>query len=502
MLPSAFRRTVHELNEGELRYTWMRYLPSRFFIVDFFEELENAIIRALSTETIIESLGGDLHVPSNLSLVQAKFSDDDGLPFVQSHVTKSKYLSPKYSVEKNLLELSRLGVKPLTPEQFIDDLDQFISYSPNEFQGMSGSWHSSLSRALFRLIYEHPGLKSRVSRLNIVPLKDGRWQSTILEKLCFTDSVTAIGIPKRIPILEIHPDASADLSRRNLFILLGAQTFSKDMVCQAIISTHASPSFSRQQLSRQDLISHALFLYHAGWKNFKDDFLWLSTETGAEKRSYEVYVDSEQHNSASAMFESNRGDISFVHGDYFEDISILDGDFKSWLIHTLHLADFPRLVPHRAPKINLSPEFQLLLRTADYLSVLKLLRDRWEQYTEFIIPSEDPGTEAAKVRLREKIAGISVKCQGGITARLKETMLPLNDISTEHMTHLSFIDLPDPESRRWKFLSHFGVVVDAGVAPFIQGLQLLKEGSATLEQASELYKQIFLRSNGQEAKLR
>jgi len=74
-------------------------------------------------------------------------------------------------------------------------------------------------------------------------------------------------------------------------------------------------------------------------------------------------------------------------------------------------------------------------------------------------------------------------------------------MAAENMTHLSFIDIPDPESRQWRFLSYFGVVVNAGAGPFIQCLQLLKESGGTLEQAAELYKQIFLHSNGHEGNI-
>ena len=81
-------------------------------------------------------------------------------------------------------------------------------------------------------------------------------------------------------------------------------------------------------------------------------------------------------------------------------------------------------------------------------------------------------------------------------------MLPLNDLVAENIAQLSFVDLPDPEDPRWKYLSHFGVTVNKGAGPFIQCLQLLKESEGTWEQASELYKQIYLHSSKHEEAIR
>ena len=106
-------------------------------------------------------------------------------------------------------------------------------------------------------------------------------------------------------------------------------------------------------------------------------------------------------------------------------------------------------------------------------------------------------TEKAKSKLREHFANMTVHCKGGGTARLKETMLPLDNMVSENMAALAFIDIPDPEDHHWRFLGFLGTVVNTRVS-FIQCLRLLKESGGTLEQTSELYKQIFLHSSGQE----
>ena len=260
----------------------------------------------LSKSAIFESLGGGLDIPSKLKRIPMTLCDDDGQPLIQSRVTRAKYLSPGYSVEKDRAELLRLGVRELTSAEFVMDAKDFIDTAPGQFHDMPQKWHSSFSKALFRLINDNPVLKEQICELRIVPLKDGRWISPSGEKMCFSDSGASVDIPKGISMVEIDPTATSDLARRSLLILLGAQTFSNDMVCDFIISTHASPSFRPNQLSRQDLISHAAFLWQAGWKNLTNSYLWLSTEMGSAQRSCETYIDSDSAYSAALSFRKNR----------------------------------------------------------------------------------------------------------------------------------------------------------------------------------------------------
>jgi hypothetical protein len=60
----------------------------------------------------------------------------------------------------------------------------------------------------------------------------------------------------------------------------------------------------------------------------------------------------------------------------------------------------------------------------------------------------------------------------------------------EGVTAVSFLDVPEPDDLRWKYLSDFGVVVESGADQFIQCLRQLKISSASIKQASELYRQI------------
>jgi hypothetical protein len=60
----------------------------------------------------------------------------------------------------------------------------------------------------------------------------------------------------------------------------------------------------------------------------------------------------------------------------------------------------------------------------------------------------------------------------------------------EGVTPVSFLDIPEPDDPRWKYLSHFGVVVEPGADQFIQCLRQLKISGASIKQVSELYRQM------------
>lgn len=65
----------------------------------------------------------------------------DEQSFVPTDLSGSKYISPKYSLEKYRAEPSLLGVKDVTPEEFADDLEMFIKSSHEKFQNMPQIWH-------------------------------------------------------------------------------------------------------------------------------------------------------------------------------------------------------------------------------------------------------------------------------------------------------------------------------------------------------------------------
>ncbi|CZR50455.1 uncharacterized protein PAC_00327 [Phialocephala subalpina] len=464
--PKAFRKAVGDFNSGDLRYTWIKFLQKRSPFSGFFSSLEESIVQALSDSPILESQSGELMVPSKLRTVPAAVLGDDEQPFVPTDLSGSKYISPKYSLEKHRAELSLLGVKDVTREEFVDDLEMFIKSSPERFQNMPQIWHSRLCKLLYQFSDGNATVKEKAVELEIIPLSGGKWISSSKQVLYFSDEKNKdVQIPNGIEMKEINFEAASDHSRRNLYTLLGARVWTNEKVCQAIISTHSSSSFLPMLLSLEDLISHAMFLFHANWTRISPGCLWLLTESGAVKPSFDAYIDSDKTGSASTLFGQDRKLFSFIHSDYSMKVALdRQSQLRDWMVANLGVAEFPRLV------------------------------DNWDHYAKWITQEKKSTMECTR-QVRQAIGNMSVSCKGGGSAKLRETILPTPNTDATSLASISFLEIPDPQHPQWKKLSHFGVVVTAGIGPFIKYLEILKNSDSTLEKTSELYKQIYTQCN-------
>jgi hypothetical protein len=494
-IPEAFCQAVEGFNTTGLRYTWIKFLQERSSVSDFFSPLEEAIFKALSTSPVVESQNGELMIPSKLRTVPAAMLGEDGQPLVPTDLFGSKYISPKYPLETHRAELNLLGVKDVTPEEFIDDLAKFIKSSPIKFRKMPPTWHSSLCKLLCQFSESKNDLKAKVAELELVPLRGGQWTSSSQDTLYFSDEKNnGVQIPNGISMTEIDFEAASDLSRRNLFMLLGARMWTKEKVCQAIISTHAGSPFFPLELSREDLVSHVVFLFDANWTRVKPKCLWLSTESGAVKPSFDAYFDSDKPSSASTLFGQNRKLFSFIHSDYMAVPTERLPQLKSWMGATLGVAEFPRLVTQSEKDPCFSDDFQFLLDNSKYISVLLLLRDNWDHYANWITKEKKTTMKCIK-QAKEAIGNMVVSCEGGSSTKLRNTLLPTPNTKGTNLTGMSFLEIPDPEHPQWKQLLHFGVVVTAGIGPFIKCLEMLKDSNSTKEKASELYRQLYTQCN-------
>jgi hypothetical protein len=495
-IPKAFCKAVDDFNSGDLRYTWIKFLQKRSPSSDFFSSLEELIVQTLSDSPILESQSGELMAPSKLRTVPATMLGDDEQPFVPNDLSESKYISPKYSLENHRAELSLLGVKDITPDEFVDDLEMFIKSSPENFQNMPPIWHSRLCKLLFQFSNGKATVKEKVFELEIIPLTNGKWISSSKQVLYFSDEKNNnVKIPNGIEMKEIDYEAASDHSRRNLYTFFGARVWTNEKVCQSILSTHASSSFLPTLLSLSDLISHAMFMFHANWRRINPRCLWLLTESGAVKRSFDAYIDSDETGSASTLFGQDRKVFSFIHSDYSIKVPLeSQTQLKDWMVATLGVAEFPRMVSQHDLNPQLTEDFRFLLQNSDYASVLLLLRDNWDRYSKWIT-QEKKSTMECTLQVKQAIGSMSVSCKGGGSAKLRDTILPTPNTDPTSLPSMSFLEIPDPEHPQWKQLSHFGVIVTAGIGPFMKYLEILKNEDSSLEKASELYKQIHAQCN-------
>jgi hypothetical protein len=501
-VPHGFLSAVKFFNEGELRYSWLRYLPFGPFHSNLFQGLTERTLQLLSTNSILESLQGDLVRPSGLIYVPDRFRDDEGMPLVPGTASKSKYLSNKYPSSLSCLEkLRRLGLKPLSPEAFLHDLAAFISNDGARFQEMPGKWQSLVSSILLSLVATDNGLKETISLLPIVPLSDGRWVCPDAGALFF-HSKTDLVPPKDIPAFEIRLDASGDLNRQNLFRLFGAMDANGEEICNIIVRTHMDPQFHPQDIPTKSIIYHVLFLYKNKWAREGD--LWFISEHGSYHRGSQIYLDVDKPFSAARMFAKHKSIFHFLHQDYTKAFNGLDS-WMQWLREILSLSECPRFVIRDGPtSFTLSVDFQFLMDRCPSSDVLLLLKRWWSKYSEWVVPDKPSPTysvsrEQSKRNLIAAISSMTVACRGGKIAPLSQTFLPRTgspssvDItlpkSREDLSMLgdmTLLDVPDPGLKDWDLLEYFGVVrLQASV--FINRLRQLKGTKISGEGIWRLY---------------
>jgi hypothetical protein len=531
-IPHALLSAIQSFNAGDLRYCWLRYLP--FSTRDFFRDLPLGTLLHLSQQMILESLSGALMTPSQLVYVPEEFTDNEGKPLIITQHTMTKYLSYKYSPD-DWQALESLHVTRLSAENFFNDLKEFISESPIQFQGMPHPWHSRVSRALVALLAHTRDLERDISVLQIVPLRDGSWISPRDGgHLLFPLTSNCLTVPESIGASEVHPDVVNDPHRRSLLMFLGAKDCIPETICEIILETHSSDEFRPEIVSNTALISHAVFLYHTEYSVAGKHDLWFLTEKGSYCRGSQVYIDYDVPYSASNVFAECRSHFFFLHKDYCEAFSGLE-DWEIWLIENLNVSALPRLViPSSTPKGSFIPsdDFKHLMKTSSYSTVLLILRHHWGQYSQWIVPAnsnnyrysgENAQQEKTQTMLRGIFSSMDVKCLGGITCPLGQTYLPRksmlmeSDIGTpkprdippsnreivedgvedsnattlpETSRGLPFLDIPDPDHDQWDVLEHFGVTIKVDVSIFINRLWILSGSQTMIQLVSELYDKI------------
>ncbi|KAH8820670.1 hypothetical protein F5884DRAFT_745017 [Xylogone sp. PMI_703] len=455
-IPHALHSAIKEFNDGELRYSWLLYLPFRPII--------------------------------HRRLAASNQSD----------------LRPRPIYRQG--RLSKLGVRKLTTEDFISDVRTFILKHPVQFQSMLDAWHSRLVEALMISLLRSIFWKSTISAMKMVPLRDGRWASMNQGNFLFPARSGQLVIPKGIDVFEIHPTAESDDYRRQLFTALGAREFEAKQICDIIVKTHKSPEFLPSALTPSDLISHVVFLYKAGWKNTERHDIWFVTEGGSYCRGSQIYMNSDMPYSAQSIFAKDRLKVQFLHPDYYvifstqsltPEVSSEPGDWQKWLVEQLHVSQIPRLAnpPIGAP-FSLSNEFQFILDTYLSTDLLLLIRHNWGYYSKWIVDKGRDETKSAwrvsQHKLRETISSINVKCRQGVSSTLNKSFLPLSSLQLESFVSVPFLDVPEPDNDEWDFLKHFGVIVELDASFFVECLRRLKDAPASKKQASQLYGQIDL----------
>lgn len=434
-------------------------------------------------------------MPRQLRYVPDEFCEQSGLPFTLYSETKHWYLSRSYEAE-DLPFLQRLGVTKMTAADFIQDLRGFVDAHNAKFCSKPQAWHSGLSQALSTIMARDSATIPVIRGIRIVPLSNGQWTTATSKHIMFPSDSSGPILPKGVNVSEIHTDAASNPQRRQFLTMLGVKDFDTTRICRIIADMHAD-SNPPTGLRVDDIMSHALFVFHAGWTDPARRKLWFVTADGVFRRGEDLYYCLSSVKALPTAFGHR---VRFLHSGYQHSMS-LDGctSWKKWATEAHSVNTLPRLAaPASECPFGLSPEFAILLHHWSGLQILDFLKVNWAHYRTWIEPSESKGEQWEESR--RKLAGIlgalHVKCLGGTTKPLKETTLPMKYMRM-HMSALSgysFLDVPNPDDPAWLFLSCLGVTGRADIDTLLQHLVKMKSQKQrpSLGDIFSIYRQIHL----------
>lgn len=334
---------------------------------------------------------------------------------------------------------------------------------------MPDSWHAKISKVLCDLLEDYMG---DILKLEIVPLRDGRWVSAKSEDLLDIPlDDNDLVVPKGLGLAEISPQAAKNSHRRRLTESLGARRVQQADVCERILAAHrVRPSVDVQDTSHRALISHAQFLYRAGWTaGWTKADLWLVVENLRPCRASRIYVRSDDPFSASQLLVSHEHSFAFLHEEASPPLTHCP-NWIDWLQLNLHVAVFPRLVDLNGPDnlgFVLSADFRSLAEQSECNKWLELLCRRWEHYRYYVVDdaesesefislaeSEKATLKTSRQRLRSELATLSACCiDDNVRRSLDRTFLPRQAVLSSLDALLSssekpgscVLAIPDPE---------------------------------------------------------
>jgi hypothetical protein len=297
-LTDAFVNAVSYFNSsgGPMKYTWPIYIPSTKQ-QSFFHATRKSILERLKGTKILES-GAQVDerfmlAPASLLYVDPeRYADREGNPFTSKGLGDLRYLSshyPKHTIET----LYALGVRKMSDDMFLTDLEWIITNELEAFHARSVEWHSLLAKALLPLIDRREFTK-RLRRLPVIPLIDGSWTSADSESPPFFQQDSMIAALEGDPpsgISIVHQSAVIDYSRKSLLTRLGVEMLSVARMCKHICDIHASKDAKPGQWTTEQLVSHVKFLYEADWSPPDGGAdLWFATASGARSKGSLCYL--------------------------------------------------------------------------------------------------------------------------------------------------------------------------------------------------------------------
>ncbi|KAK0382401.1 hypothetical protein CLIM01_00214 [Colletotrichum limetticola] len=503
-IPVAFEESVERFNKGggKLRYSWPRYLVRSPSHDEFWDGLEESLIRHLQSRPVLQSRAGieDLRKPQELVFVSSGYCLD-GVPLIDSPKQRHRHLASEYSQEGNLPKgFMRLGVSTMVADVFVSHFCEWVSVEKPDLTTKSQKWHSKVAAILVR----SESWKERLRRLPLVPTLDGDLLPARTADLYLAAKADIQGAPQGLGLFFVLPDARSDAKRDALFEWLGIKKITSNDICNRILQDHNKRNHGWDPRGTERLIEDAFYLFHNHRPHWLPKMnLWVATSNGNEVcRADAVYlIDPKiQHNLISKHSSEPKACMNVLHPDYFsrgeiagEERAAQKGAFIEWLKNKHGVAtSFKLLVRDQSSsEVVLSRESRWLLKN-DSMGFIQLLRDEWLRNGLFF-----EYRDCLSI-LHPHVQAMTVPCRDGVQRKLQDTAVPTKALLL-HCPHLAFADFPDPEDLIWQKFGAFSVTTKPSVEAYVMELEMMKGlaiDADTMKAASHIY--LYLANNSKE----
>ena len=464
-ITTAFCLAVKKLNEkASLRYTWTRYLPD-LLPHSFLSPLAHTLEEALTTAKVLYSWINSLEEPRLLAYISSRYLDRKGYPPMmpdQSHLRH--YLCPKYSWTADQNSLRKLGVRLFTEQDFLNRLTIVYPLRTAHTNDADQEWHEDVAKALNTISYNR--WSTQISRLPLVPLRDGRWISTASAKeAVFLDHSDEMSTPAGIDIQLVHASATANPERLNLYKNLGIRNCSCYEVSNLILKKHQAgyPSVDGYKAAAMHLVY--LFRARATKPVLPYSHIWVCDQAKRWTKPQDLYIELPGQNFFADLFLKDPDCLTFIHPNYLKVVPKKErASWLDWLVKTFSLSTTPRIVEQG----GLSRAFKSIIKHHDSVTWLNVLRDsKWRC---------NPLINNA---IYKELAGTKVTCVDEVLRRLDETVFPTPEllrVCAKFDIQPPFIKVDKPEDSDWMYLLEpLGVGMTATVDFYIQVLRRIKE---------------------------
>ncbi|TFY59494.1 hypothetical protein EVJ58_g5749 [Rhodofomes roseus] len=452
-----------------LRDSWVRFIP--IHAQPPFSAVADKIVTRLQAREVLLSVDGRYRRPTDIVTVPKGFRISRTEPLIpQQYIPSVYYISHSYDASRDREYLAKLGVKPLSDQNFFDGL--VAMDRANVIGVQSEQWHNLVCAHLSSTLLTKGKLD-----LRLIPLNDGSWRpAREAGQYVF---MSKLDILQDVEFKCISNDVRENTARYTFLQTLGVRRADINLIATKILMEVKSST------SLPTLIHYARFFYdnrnEAGLPRPSARFKVMD-ENGRIAMSDELYLELPKGTPGHdvRLRDVLPSDARFLHRDYVR-LYAQDRYWLSWLQDSLGLHTSPRIILGRV-----SPEIYSMAHNLETSRFLAALRAFWPQISTDITPSG-----------LHDLSNIEVVCDDGVAYSLATTALKRRNLSwlpAALSSCLRFLPLSDPDDLSWSFLAKVGVTMEPNATAWIGMLFRLQEINSTDENAvTSVYQQLDAR---------